>query len=115
MSLKSVLLSTCIALSLIGCSSKQAAQLGLGGGTVAKYPQYMSNAEICETYLYGRATTQTKVALASEWNKRKLNRKYCDKKYNEYYATKFAKWVTGIKSEQDAVDAAATVLPAVID
>lgn len=88
MSLKSVLLSTCIALSLIGCSSKQATQLGLGGGTVAKYPQYMSNAEICETYLYGRATTQTKVALASEWNKRKLSRKYCDKKYNEYYATK---------------------------
>ncbi|MGR5387409.1 hypothetical protein ACPV4I_25645, partial [Photobacterium damselae] len=76
--------------------SKQAAQLGVGGGAVAKYPQYMSQAEICETYLYGRATTQPKVALASEWNKRNLNRNYCDNKYNDYYAPKFAKWVTGI-------------------
>lgn len=64
---------------LSGCSAMQAEALGLRSSKVMKTPQQMSNLEICETYAYGRQSKHTRVAIASEWTKRGINRKYCDK------------------------------------
>ncbi|WP_305841848.1 hypothetical protein [Photobacterium leiognathi] len=79
---------------VVGCSSKQAQQLGLVGGDVNGYAQNMSNEQLCGVYLNERASNQTRVAIAAEWKRRKLSHAYCEEKANELYATKFAKWLT---------------------
>ena len=65
----------------------QAEALGLRSSKVTKTPQQMSNMEICETYAFGRKATHTRAAIASEWTKRGINRKYCDKIRKQWYVT----------------------------
>ncbi|WP_305465155.1 hypothetical protein [Photobacterium leiognathi] len=91
--LRSILLALSLVL-LAGCSSRQAEQLGLGGGQVNGYAQQISNDQLCAVYLNKRSSNQTRVAVSAEWKKRKLSRSYCEKKANEWYVTKFAKWLT---------------------
>ncbi|MDX1301769.1 hypothetical protein [Photobacterium sp.] len=79
------------ALAMTGCTANQASQVGMRSSTVTKTAQQMSNLEICETYAYGRSTTQTRVAIASEWTRRGLNHKYCDEIVNELYITAWTK------------------------
>ncbi|MCQ1059877.1 hypothetical protein ACQKPX_21850 [Photobacterium sp. DNB23_23_1] len=76
---------------LAGCSSSQSQELGMRSSTVTKTPQQMSNLEICETYAFGRKATHTRVAIASEWNRRNISHAYCDKIRNELYLTALLK------------------------
>lgn len=95
-----VLLSLVCSLTLLsGCSAMQAEALGLRSSKVMKTPQQMSNLEICETYAYGRQSKHTRVAIASEWTKRGINRKYCDKIRKEWYVTKAAKALVNIEEK----------------
>ncbi|WP_299018673.1 hypothetical protein [uncultured Photobacterium sp.] len=47
----------------------------------------MTNLELCETFAYSRKAKHSRVAIASEWTRRGLSHKYCDKISNEYYLT----------------------------
>ena len=82
---------------VVGCSSHQAQQMGMQGSSVNSYARQMSNSQLCETYLGKRATNQTKVSLAAEWKYRKLSHAYCSKQENEWYITKFTKWLANEK------------------
>lgn len=97
--LRSILITTSFVL-MVGCSSHQAQELGLGGGQVNGYAQNMTNAQLCSIYLKERTSNQTRSAIASEWSRRKLSRAYCKEKANEWYLTKFAKWLTLQESEK---------------
>ncbi|MGF1830047.1 hypothetical protein L4D04_12825 [Photobacterium angustum] len=85
---------------MVGCSSHQAKELGLGGGQVNGYAQNMTNDQLCSIYLKERTSNQTRAAIASEWSRRKLSRAYCKEKANEWYLTEFAKWLTLQESEK---------------
>ena len=63
----------------MACSNQQASQLGMRSSSVNVYAQQMSNTQLCETLYYNRATNQTKVAIGAEFNRRGLNKKWCDK------------------------------------
>ncbi|MCW8330852.1 hypothetical protein MD588_18835 [Photobacterium sp. SDRW27] len=76
-----------VTLSLLGCSAQQAQSLGMRSSTVQQVPQRMTNLELCETYAYGRSAKHSRVAIASEWNRRGLSHKYCDKIRKELYIT----------------------------
>ena len=89
-SLQTALIALCLS-SLAGCSSSQSQQMGMRSSTVTKTPQQMSNLEICETYAFGRRATHTRVAIASEWNRRNMSHAYCNKIRNELYLTSFLK------------------------
>ncbi|WP_242446235.1 hypothetical protein [Photobacterium angustum] len=91
--LRSILITT-VFVFMVGCSSHQAQELGLGGGQVNGYAQNMTNAQLCSIYLKERTSNQTRAAIASEWSRRGLSRAYCKEKANEWYLTKFAKWLT---------------------
>jgi len=73
------------AILLSGCSNQQASQLGMRGSPVTAYPQNMTNMQLCETLYYKRPTTQTKVAIGAEFNKRRLNKLWCDNEYKKWY------------------------------
>ncbi|CAG20244.1 hypothetical protein [Photobacterium profundum] len=99
--------------ALSGCSAKQSQQLGMRSNTVTKVSQQMSNLELCETYLYGRSTTQTHFAIASEWNRRGLSRKYCEETINQLYISAWASWLVANKDKKTTEDATKPVpLPA---
>lgn len=83
---------------MMGCSSHQAQQLGFQESSVNSYARHMSNSQLCATYLGERATNQTRVSLAAEWKYRKLSHAYCSEQENEWYLTKFAKWLTNEKA-----------------
>ncbi|PSU10334.1 hypothetical protein C9J03_12150 [Photobacterium gaetbulicola] len=88
--IKTALVALCLSI-LAGCSSSQSQQLGMRSSTVTKTPQQMTNLEICETYAFGRRATHTRVAIASEWNRRNISHAYCNKIRNELYITSFLK------------------------
>jgi len=99
--------------ALSGCSAKQSQQLGMRSSTVTKVSQQMSNLEICETYLYGRSSTQTHFAIASEWSRRGLSRKYCEETINQLYISALAAWLVDNKDKKETEDAVKPVpLPA---
>ncbi len=85
---------------IVGCSSHQTQQMGIQGSSVNSYARQMSNTQLCETYLGKRATNQTRVSIAAEWKHRKLSRAYCSKQENEWYLTKFAKWLANQKEAE---------------
>lgn len=89
---------TGLCLVMVGCSSHQAQQMGLQGSSVNSYARHMTNSQLCETYLGERATNQTRVSLAAEWKYRKLSHAYCSKQANEWYITKFTKWLANEKA-----------------
>ncbi len=84
----------------VGCSSHQAQQMGIQGSSVNSYARHMSNSQLCETYLGERATNQTRVSLAAEWKYRKLSHAYCSEQENEWYLTKFTKWLINEKTPE---------------
>lgn len=90
-----VIVGLCIIIA--GCSSHQAQQMGIKGGSINSYARQMSNSQLCGTYLKQQPTNQTRVSLAAEWRHRKLSRAYCLKQENEWYLTKFAKWLVNEK------------------
>lgn len=72
----------------MACSNQQASQLGMRSSSVNVYAQQMSNTQLCETLYYNRATNQTKVAIGAEFNRRGLNKKWCDKEFDKLYIKK---------------------------
>lgn len=87
------LIAAFVATTLLGCTAKQSSRLGFRKSTITWSAQQMSQKEICEVYLYGRRTTQTMAAVASEWSRRKLSRLSCDDTLNEFYISSFTKWL----------------------
>lgn len=83
---------------IVGCSSHQAQQMGFQDSSVNSYARHMSNSQLCATYLGERTTNQTRVSLAAEWKYRKLSHSYCSEQENEWYLTKFAKWLADNKT-----------------
>lgn len=74
---------------LSACSNQQASQMGMRSSSVNMYAQQMSNTQLCETLYYNRSTNQTKVAIGAEFNRRELNKKWCDNELNKWYLEKF--------------------------
>ncbi|EPW6908933.1 hypothetical protein [Vibrio parahaemolyticus] len=74
---------------LSACSNQQASQMGMRSSSVNMYAQQMSNTQLCETLYYNRSTNQTKVAIGAEFNRRGLNKKWCDNELNKWYLEKF--------------------------
>ncbi|MFG6247498.1 hypothetical protein [Vibrio diabolicus] len=84
---------------LTACSNHQASQLGMRSSSVNVYAQQMSNTQLCETLYYNRATNQTKVAIGAEFNRRGLNKKWCDSEFNKLY---IKKWIDNVLSKEKA-------------
>lgn len=70
----------------------------------------MTNLELCDTLYYGRPSAQTKVAIGSEFNRRKLSKSWCDRETNKLYLTKTVNWITE-KLEQDSNSEPVAVQP----
>ncbi|WP_413111337.1 hypothetical protein [Thaumasiovibrio sp. DFM-14] len=85
--MKTYIVALCC-LVLTACSSQQMNKVGLSGSTVNAYPQQMSDSELCEIQIYGRSTTQTRVAVAAEYSRRGLNGRYCERLYTSNALTK---------------------------
>ncbi|WP_159065043.1 hypothetical protein [Thaumasiovibrio subtropicus] len=85
-----------LSLSLLsGCSTQSLNRMGMGNSPVTVYPQYMSNSELCEIQIYGRPTTQTRVAVASEYTRRGLNGDYCERLYTRNVVGKlYDQWLS---------------------
>lgn len=86
-----------VTMSLMGCSAQQAQSLGMRSSTVQHVPQRMTNLELCETHAYGRSAKHSRVAIASEWSRRGLSHKYCDKIRKELYITTTVKKLANIE------------------
>ena len=84
---------------LTACSNHQASQLGMRSSSVNVYAQQMSNTQLCETLYYNRATNQTKVAIGAEFNRRGLNKKWCDSEFNKLY---IKKWIDNVLPKEKA-------------
>ncbi|MCP4956733.1 hypothetical protein [Photobacterium aquimaris] len=95
-----LMIITSLCFIMLGCSSHQAKQMGIQGGSVNAYARQMSNSQLCATYLKQQPTNQTRVSLVAEWRHRKLSRAYCSEQENEWYLTKFAKWLVNEKSAE---------------
>lgn len=77
-----------IAISVIllsACSEHQANEMGIGNGTVSSYPQNMTNMELCQTLYFSRPTTQTRVAIGAEFDRRKLDYTGCKAQYDKNF------------------------------
>ncbi|KLV07275.1 hypothetical protein ABT56_07030 [Photobacterium aquae] len=96
------LLGVCVAVFLNGCSAQQSEKLGMRSGTVTKTPQQMTNLEICETYAYGRKSTQSRFAIASEWSRRGISKKYCEKIRGELFVTSVVKKLADMEEKPDS-------------
>ncbi|GAK21828.1 hypothetical protein JCM19052_2382 [Vibrio sp. JCM 19052] len=83
---------------LAACSNQQAAQLGMRSSSVNVYAQQMSNIQLCETLYYNRASNQTRVAIGAEFNRRGLNKRWCDQEYKKFYVEKV---VDGLLSRKE--------------
>ncbi|MDF2153385.1 hypothetical protein [Vibrio sp. CAU 1672] len=92
--IKPFILLSITSLSLVGCSNQQAAQMGMRGSSVNVYAPQMSNTQLCETLYYQRPTNQTKVSIGAEFNRRGLNKKWCDNEQKKWYIKKLADAVT---------------------
>lgn len=90
---KNLIIITFAPLFLMACSNQQASQLGMRSSSVNVYAQQMSNTQLCETLYYNRATNQTKVAIGAEFNRRGLNKKWCDKEFDKLY---IKKWIDNV-------------------
>ncbi|WP_212583413.1 hypothetical protein [Vibrio sp. B1FIG11] len=99
-------------LVLAACSNHQAAQLGMRSSSVNVYAQQMSNMQLCETLYYNRASNQTRVAIGAEFNRRGLNKRWCDKEYKKFYVEKVVDGLLSRK-EQAPTEPAATIQPAI--
>jgi len=86
-----------VTMSLLGCSAQQSQSLGMRNSKVQHVPQKMTNLELCETYAYGRSAKHSRVAIASEWNRRGLSHKYCDNIRKEFYITTTIKKLANIE------------------
>ncbi|EEZ82213.1 hypothetical protein VMC_29820 [Vibrio alginolyticus 40B] len=95
----------------MACSNQQASQLGMRSSSVNVYAQQMSNTQLCETLYYNRATNQTKVAIGAEFNRRGLNKKWCDKEFDKLY---IKKWIDNVlpKEKAEPKKPMATIQPA---
>lgn len=93
-----LIILTSLSVIMMGCSSHQAQQLGFQDSSVNSYARHMSNSQLCATYLGERSTNQTRVSLAAEWQHRKLSHAYCSELENEWYLTKFTKWLMNEKA-----------------
>nr|WP_159063841.1 hypothetical protein [Thaumasiovibrio occultus] len=69
--------------SVLGCSSQQMRSVGIGNSPVTAYPQHMTDEQLCEIQIYGRQSTQTKVAVAAEYTRRGLTGDFCHKAYTQ--------------------------------
>ncbi|ASI94874.1 hypothetical protein DA096_18960 [Vibrio rotiferianus] len=111
--MKKHLFVTIIASLLVSaCSNQQAAEMGMRGSSVNVYAQQMSNMQLCETLFYKRQTNQTLAAIGSEFNRRGLNKKWCDKERNKWY---IEKWVDTLitKKEESHTESEVTIQPAI--
>ncbi|WP_104047396.1 hypothetical protein [Vibrio jasicida] len=97
---------------LAACSNQQASQLGMRSSSVNVYAQQMSNMQLCETLYYNRATNQTRVAIGAEFNRRGLNKKWCDKEFKKFYVEKVVDSLLSRK-EQAPTEPEATIQPAI--
>ncbi|EPH5596350.1 MULTISPECIES: hypothetical protein [Vibrio] len=108
---KNLIIITFAPLFLMACSNQQASQLGMRSSSVNVYTQQMSNTQLCETLYYNRATNQTKVAIGAEFNRRGLNKKWCDKEFDKLY---IKKWIDNVlpKKKAEPKKPIATIQPA---
>ncbi|GAM77714.1 hypothetical protein JCM19241_4378 [Vibrio ishigakensis] len=81
-------------MALTGCTHNQSKALNVNTSSVNVYPQYMTNLQLCDTLYYNRATNQTKAAIGSEFNRRKLSKSWCQRETNKFYLTKTVHWIT---------------------
>ncbi|MGR5236659.1 hypothetical protein [Vibrio alfacsensis] len=109
---KTQILSAVIPLLLTACSNQQAAQLGMRSSSVNVYAQKMSNNQLCETLYYQRATSQTKVSIGAEFNRRGLSKKWCDREFNKLYVQKLVDQLVSSQS-QTTPPQAAPIQPAI--
>ncbi|MHB9957769.1 hypothetical protein [Vibrio campbellii] len=109
---KTWILAALSPLVLAACSNQQAAQLGMRSSSVNVYAQQMSNMQLCETLYYNRASNQTRVAIGAEFNRRGLNKRWCDKEYKKFYVEKVIDGLLSRK-EQAPTEPAATIQPAI--
>ncbi|GAM65832.1 hypothetical protein JCM19232_5408 [Vibrio ishigakensis] len=79
--------------ALTGCTHNQSKALNVNTSSVNVYPQYMTNLQLCDTLYYNRATNQTKAAIGSEFNRRKLSKSWCQRETNKLYLTKTVHWI----------------------
>ncbi|WP_239502540.1 hypothetical protein [Vibrio astriarenae] len=98
-------------ITLSACSHNQATQLGMRGSTLNVYAQNMTNIQLCETLYYGRSTTQTKVAIGAEFNRRNLNKSWCDDQYKMWYLERAAKSLLATSEEKSDAEVAVQPLP----
>lgn len=78
-------LITLLLLNATGCTYNQSKSLGMNKSAVNKYPQKMSNIELCDTLYYRRSTNQTKIAITAEFNRRGLSRSWCENEMGLFY------------------------------
>ena len=80
--------------------------------SVNVYAQQMSNIQLCETLYYQRASSQTRVAIGAEFNRRGLNKRWCDQEYKTTYIEKV---VDGLlfNKEQGPTESKPTTRPAI--
>lgn len=97
---------------LAACSNQQAAQLGMRSSSVNVYAQQMSNIQLCETLYYNRASNQTRVAIGAEFNRRGLNKRWCDQEYKKFYVEKVVDGLLSRK-EQAPAEPEPTIQPAI--
>ncbi len=89
-----------------GCSNQQLQTAGIGGATVNAYPQNMTNSQLCEIQIYGRPTTQTRVAVASEYTRRGLNGDYCERQYTKNTIVKwYDRWLSSQPEISNPIEA----------
>ncbi|EKO3820601.1 hypothetical protein NTH40_002142 [Vibrio harveyi] len=99
-------------LFLAACSNQQAAQLGMRSSSVNVYAQQMSNMQLCETLYYNRASNQTRVAIGAEFNRRGLNKRWCDQQYKQLYIEKVVDGLLSRK-EKAPTEPEVTIQPAI--
>ncbi|BCN26232.1 hypothetical protein [Vibrio alfacsensis] len=109
---KSLIVVAIASLFSTACSNQQAAQLGMRGSSVNVYAQQMSNMQLCETLYYKRPSNQTRVAIGAEFNRRGLNKRWCDSEYKQLYVEKVVNSVFR-KKEQVPTNSEATIQPAI--
>ncbi|MGR5195991.1 hypothetical protein [Vibrio sp. WZ-1] len=109
---KRLLVTTIATLLITACSNQQAAEMGMRGSSVNVYAQQMSNMQLCETLFYKRQTNQTLAAIGSEFNRRGLNKKWCEQERNKWYIEKWVDTLLTTK-ENNHTEAEVAIQPAI--
>ncbi|CAH0528677.1 hypothetical protein VHP8226_02702 [Vibrio hippocampi] len=109
----SVALVSLLTLAVSGCSSQQLHDIGLPNPPINRYPENMTDTQLCEVATGNRATNQTVVALEGEMFRRRITLPQCHQRLRELYLTQW--WASfskeGTQSDDNATEP--TPLPAI--